>query len=257
MFQTLKEGLKVTISTILRIKKVVRRFTLRLKKKIKKAFVLSFVLRLVAISLPTIALPAFAQYHPEQSIKVEVGLTLAKNATVFEDKTSIIEIKPGDSNNTIAENKKREEEAKAAADAEAARQEQARQQAMESQTISNPSPSLDDLRTMYKEAGNQYGVPWELIEAVHQVESGKSGDTSRRSYAGAVGPMQFMPSTFRKYGDGGSITSVHDSIFAAARLLSAAHTDGASWSTALRSYNNSTYYVNMVLSVADSIGAGI
>jgi membrane-bound lytic murein transglycosylase B len=41
------------------------------------------------------------------------------------------------------------------------------------------------------------------------------------SDAGAQGPMQFLPSTFAEYGDGGDILSPHASIMAAGRYLAA------------------------------------
>ena len=112
--------------------------------------------------------------------------------------------------------------------------------------------SLDELRGLYREAAVRYGIDWKLIEAVHQVETGKSA-SCKRSYAGATGPMQFMPSTFRHYSDGGDICSLRDSIFAAANLLAASGADQGDIDAALFNYNHSMSYVAKVKDVMNSI----
>jgi soluble lytic murein transglycosylase-like protein len=71
---------------------------------------------------------------------------------------------------------------------------------------------------IYLRVQQQTGTPWQLLAAVHRIETGQSGNTARKSYAGAVGPMQFMPATFSKYGADGDgngtkdITDVDDAI---------------------------------------------
>ena len=115
-------------------------------------------------------------------------------------------------------------------------------------------------RPIYMTAGKQFNVPWQLIEAVHQVESGKSGSTNKRSYAGAVGPMQFMPGTWRAYavdgdGDGeADITNVTDAIYTAANYLAKSGADKGHYSDAVFNYNHSQSYVNKVLGIAYEIG---
>ena len=117
-----------------------------------------------------------------------------------------------------------------------------------------------DFRPIYQDAGKQFNVPWQIIEAVHQVESGKSGSTTTRSYAGAQGPMQFMPGTWRAYGVDGNgdgvadITDVTDAIYGAANLL--AHSGAAEGriDDALFNYNHAQWYVDKVKDVAYSIG---
>jgi soluble lytic murein transglycosylase-like protein len=114
--------------------------------------------------------------------------------------------------------------------------------------------------SVYAAAGKKYGVPWQILAAVHMVETGQSDDTDRVSSAGAVGPMQFMPGTFERYaqdgdGDGvASITDVHDAIFTAAKMLAANGAGTGNLRGALFNYNHSYEYVEKVLAYAASLG---
>ena len=87
-----------------------------------------------------------------------------------------------------------------------------------------------------------------LLAAVNLIES-DFGRVRNNSVAGAQGPMQFMPATWRTYGHGGDIHDPHDAILAAARFLAAA---GArqSEAAALYRYNPSSLYVTAVSSYA-------
>lgn len=113
---------------------------------------------------------------------------------------------------------------------------------------------------LYAQAEKAYGVPRQILAAVHMVESGQAGDSNVRSYAGAQGPMQFMPSTFRAYavdgdGDGAkSIYDVHDAVFTAAKYLATNGAASGRVSNALYRYNHSYSYVAKVLSIARSYG---
>ncbi len=114
--------------------------------------------------------------------------------------------------------------------------------------------SSDDLKALYKEAAAKFGIDWKLIEAVHQVETGKSIDTCKTSYAGATGPMQFMPSTFRTYkNEGDNICGLRDSVFAAANLLASGGANRGDIDSALFNYNHSWSYVQKVKSVMNNI----
>lgn len=111
--------------------------------------------------------------------------------------------------------------------------------------------TLDELKNFYKQAASQFGIDPKLLESVHQVESGKSS-YCKTSSAGAMGPMQFLRSTFAHYSDG-NICDAKDAIFAAAKLLAANGASDGDIRSALYSYNHSQKYVNLVISVMDSI----
>jgi membrane-bound lytic murein transglycosylase B len=100
------------------------------------------------------------------------------------------------------------------------------------------------LLSWYRAAGRRFGVRWSLLAAVNFVESA-FGRVRNASSAGAQGPMQFLPTTWRRYGLGGDIHDPHDSIVAAANYLAA---NGARRGerTALYHYNPSPLYVDAV-----------
>ena len=77
------------------------------------------------------------------------------------------------------------------------------------------------------EAGRRYGVPWQVLAAINSVET-DYGRNLNTSSAGAIGWMQFEPSTWKQWGvavDGHSVANPYDprdAIFSAARYLAAA-----------------------------------
>ena len=106
----------------------------------------------------------------------------------------------------------------------------------------------DVLLRYYRDAERRFGVEWHVLAAVNFVESA-FGRLRSPSSAGALGPMQFLPSTWRAYGLGGDIHDPRDSILGAANYLRAS---GArrNLRRALYAYNRSELYVDAVLAYA-------
>ncbi len=110
---------------------------------------------------------------------------------------------------------------------------------------------------LYKESARKYGFgeDWYVLAAVGKVES-NHGENMGPSSAGAMGPMQFLPSTWETAGVDGNgdgvanIMDPEDAIPAAARYL---RSGGAprDWYRALFTYNHADWYVVKVLGVAE------
>ena len=120
-------------------------------------------------------------------------------------------------------------------------------------TIVEPAPA-DELRRDYQEGEARFGVPWEYLAAVHLVET-KMGRLRGTSTAGARGPMQFLPSTWKAYGGGGDIDSDHDAIIGAARYLAANGGADGRMANALHHYNPTDKYVRAVTRYAERMRA--
>ncbi|HEX3590973.1 MAG TPA: lytic transglycosylase domain-containing protein [Pseudonocardiaceae bacterium] len=76
----------------------------------------------------------------------------------------------------------------------------------------------------------------------------------------AVGPMQFLPSTWLRWGHGGNPNNVYDAALAAGRYLCSGGGDlsqPADQATAVFSYNHSDSYVQMVLIWANAYRNGV
>lgn len=101
-----------------------------------------------------------------------------------------------------------------------------------------------DLLTYYREAEAEFGVPWYYLAAINLVET-RMGRIRGDSYAGARGPMQFMPATWDAYG-GGDINDARDAILAAGRYLRATGAP-ARMERALWMYNQDNEYVDAIL----------
>ncbi len=103
------------------------------------------------------------------------------------------------------------------------------------------------------------GLSWTVLAAIGQVESGH-GRNNGPSSAGALGPMQFMPATWKAYGVDGDgdgetdVWSAYDAVPSAAKYLCAngAGRGGEKLRKAVWFYNHSWAYVDRVLSLADA-----
>ena len=116
-----------------------------------------------------------------------------------------------------------------------------------------PEPA-ETLLPLYKAAGAAAGgVPWQYLAAIHLVET-RMGRIKGDSSAGAQGPMQFIPSTWAIYGQGGDVTSNRDAVYAAARYLRATGAPN-DMARALRAYNNSARYVRAITHYAEQMVA--
>lgn len=109
--------------------------------------------------------------------------------------------------------------------------------------IEPPAPA-DELLNDYHQAESESGVGWNYLAAINFIES-RFGSIVGASTAGAQGPMQFLPSTFAGYGQGGDIHSPRDSILAAGRYL-AANGFANDRNRAIYGYNHATEYVRAV-----------
>jgi Transglycosylase SLT domain len=107
------------------------------------------------------------------------------------------------------------------------------------------------LLSIYQAAGIEYGIRWEVLAAINEIET-DYGRNLNVSSAGAVGWMQFMPATWRTYGTDGNEDGREDpynpvdAIFAAARYLAAAGYAN-DVRGALFAYNHADWYVDSVL----------
>ncbi len=94
---------------------------------------------------------------------------------------------------------------------------------VEPTSVPETPTNFDDV---YKQAGEKYGVPWQILYGLHLTETGlRDGAISNAQGSGAQGPMQFMPGTWKAYGvDGNSdgvadINNAIDAIHSAANYL--------------------------------------
>jgi hypothetical protein len=110
------------------------------------------------------------------------------------------------------------------------------------------APSIAELLSYYREAEAEFSVPWYYLAAIHLVET-RMGRIRGDSYAGAQGPMQFMPATWDMYGEG-DINDAHDAILAAARYLRAVGAPGK-MERAIWMYNHDHEYVDAVMKYAE------
>jgi membrane-bound lytic murein transglycosylase B len=116
--------------------------------------------------------------------------------------------------------------------------------------VGRPPPAAR-LLAWYREAQRRFRVRWQLLAAVNFVESA-FGKVRNTSTAGAQGPMQFEPATWRAYGLGGDVHDPHDAILGAANYL-AANGGATHERNALYHYNPSRLYVDAVSRYANRL----
>jgi len=128
-----------------------------------------------------------------------------------------------------------------------------------------PSYFIDSFRIpvfllpIFQAAGTEYGVRWEILAAINEIET-DYGRNLRVSSAGATGWMQFMPASWAMYGvdanrDGRADPyNPMDAIFAAARYLQAAGAQ-SDLRRAIFAYNHAGWYVSSVLDRAQRLAA--
>ena len=109
-------------------------------------------------------------------------------------------------------------------------------------TIVDPLPA-PQLLGYYREAESATGVPWQYLAAINVVET-RVGRIVGASSSGAVGPMQFLPSTWSSCCVG-DVQDPHDSILGAATYL-VSRGAPIDMIAALRGYNPNDGYVGAV-----------
>lgn len=122
------------------------------------------------------------------------------------------------------------------------------------------SRSFAELQALWQRAGAAYGIPWQILGAINKIET-NFGQNMGPSSAGAVGWMQFMPSTWLRWGVDASGDGVadpwnpEDAVYAAARYLAAAggRTD---IHRGVFAYNHAEWYVQDVLELAQTYARG-
>jgi murein DD-endopeptidase MepM/ murein hydrolase activator NlpD len=111
---------------------------------------------------------------------------------------------------------------------------------------------------IYQAAGIEYQIPWQVLAGINEIETDYGRNLSVSS-AGAVGWMQFLPSTWKEWGvdaNGDGVADPYnpvDAIFTAARYLHAAGASG-NLAKAVFAYNHASWYVESVLLRAKLIG---
>jgi murein DD-endopeptidase MepM/ murein hydrolase activator NlpD len=114
------------------------------------------------------------------------------------------------------------------------------------------------LLPIYQACGTEYGIPWEVLAAINKIET-DFGKNLNVSSAGAVGWMQFLPSSWETYGldaNGDGRKDPYnpvDAICAAAHYLKVAGGQKNLYG-AILAYNHADWYAQEVLTYARAYG---
>jgi hypothetical protein len=114
------------------------------------------------------------------------------------------------------------------------------------------------LLPIYQACGTEYGIPWEVLASINKIESG-FGTNMGPSSAGAIGWMQFLPSSWEAFGldaNGDGRQDPYnpvDAICAAAHYLKLSGGSGDLYG-AIFAYNHADWYVQEVLGYARAYG---
>ncbi|MGH2955542.1 MAG: lytic murein transglycosylase, partial [Solirubrobacterales bacterium] len=114
------------------------------------------------------------------------------------------------------------------------------------------------LLPIYQACGTEYSIPWQVLASINRIET-NFGRNLNVSSAGAMGWMQFIPSSWQAYGvdaneDGRKDPyNPVDAICAAARYLKAAGAE-EDLRDAIFAYNHADWYVDEVLLYANQYG---
>jgi membrane-bound lytic murein transglycosylase B len=116
-------------------------------------------------------------------------------------------------------------------------------------TVVDPMP-VDELRALYDEAEAITGVPWYWLAAIHLQET-RMGRVVGTSAHGAVGPMQFLPTTWAECCTGDPLVTRDAIIGAATYLVDSGAPDDMR--AAVHQYNPNDSYVALVTAYAENL----
>ncbi|MFA6963624.1 MAG: lytic transglycosylase domain-containing protein [Patescibacteria group bacterium] len=198
---------------------------------------------------PVVPTNSIASVDP---ISSTIQLDLKSGSVLSVVKPSSI-ITPGESTVQRLEREQNEALARAKADAAAKAVASRNTVSRERRVYTDPT----DFDTIYHRAEASIGVDWKLLKSIHIAETGASGSSGIANKSGATGPMQFLPSTFRRHAVDGNgdgildITNVEDAIFSAAQYLKDCGYPNVK--QALWGYNPSTSYFNKVTRIYNGL----
>jgi hypothetical protein len=114
------------------------------------------------------------------------------------------------------------------------------------------------LLPIYQACGTEYGIPWEVLASINKIET-DFGTNLNVSSAGAVGWMQFLPSSWETYGLDANGDGRKDPYNPVDAICAAAHYLKVAGGTedlygAILAYNHADWYVQEVLLYARAYG---